>query len=433
LKKNFFFLSFIFTNHGRSDDRRAWDEGAYLILARLDLVDVSVQRESDDVFLLRVDGVGDQRFQMRDKQHMSSFLDKLYSARDLRKGSVTPRSDTEQSPSPSPLLFRRDMWPRGTLTGQAIEEELSDEFDLRINNQADLVDMVRRAYASDGFLRFLFFWFLFCVCSFADWLCESNPRGFVAVKTDNNATSLALETLRSVLRGTPLESPDLARAATLDEAKKALARVAGLSEEQRAVLATYNNGASRQQPRGVDKSELEKAERSRAEQEALAKRLTEETSRLEEQLSKTERDNALLDMKLSDASQRGAEAERKLARALATVEDQEAQLEKERSKQTVLKEMLSEQQQQQERDVAIEKSVPKRLAEPQTRSSKLVIESRSPQALESNSSMADFSIAEEDLDSILGEFGMASPTDVVSPGSVGAADRTITNTSTTAE
>jgi hypothetical protein len=49
------------------------------------------------------------------------------------------------------------MWPRDTLTGAAIEEELSEEFDLRVNSQAELVDMVRRAYASDGFLRFFCF------------------------------------------------------------------------------------------------------------------------------------------------------------------------------------------------------------------------------------------------------------------------------------
>lgn len=95
---------------------------------------------------------------MRDHQHMMSFLDRLKAARDARKGAATPRSDSEQSPSPSPLFFRREqMWPRDTLTGAAIEEELSEEFDLRVNSQAELVDMVRRAYASDGFLRFFCF------------------------------------------------------------------------------------------------------------------------------------------------------------------------------------------------------------------------------------------------------------------------------------
>ena len=161
----------------RSDDKRAWDEGAYLILARLDLIDVSVLRESDDVFLLRVDGVGDQRFQMRDRNHLSSFLERLKTARDARKGSMTPRSDSEQSPAPSPLTFRREMWPRGTLTGQTMDEEISEEFDLRVNSQAELVDMVRRAYASDGFLRFvcLFVFFFLFSDSFGSFIYFSCP------------------------------------------------------------------------------------------------------------------------------------------------------------------------------------------------------------------------------------------------------------------
>jgi hypothetical protein len=268
----------------------------------------------------------------------------------------------------------------------------------------------------------------------------------LAVKTDNNANSLAVETLRSTLRGTALESPDLERATTLEEAKAALLRVVGLSEEQRNVLANYNSNR-------VQKKEQERvaADRARNENEVLAASLRSEMKRqeeqhvkslavLKEQVAKLEKENALLDMKLSSSVQRANEAEKLLARAKEGLEDKESQLEKERAQQKILKEMLADQQKnqalQQRTSTAVAPSKQKTLAETLPRSSKLVIETnRSPLSEPGNSSMADFSIAEEDLDSILGEFVVASPTVFVSPqtSSEYAADQTLRSVPTSSK
>ncbi len=397
----------------RSDDKRAWDQGAYLILARLDLSDVSVQREADDLFMVRVDGVGDQRFQMRDRQHLTEFLEKLQAARAVRRASATPRSDSEQqSPAPSPLLFRREsVWPRGTLVGQAMEDDVSEEFDTRINNQAELVEMVRRAYASDGFL--------------------SNPRMLLAIKTDSAASSLAVDTLRQTLQGTPLESPDLNRAETLEEAKSALLRVVQLSDAQKMTLASYNSKRSTATAAESDKlaAKLLTLEAEKAAAEEAASRLKAELHKTrlsyDEQLSRLERDNALLDMKAADATDRAAAAEEGLMKTAARLEDTQSMLEKERSKEAVLKEMLAEQQQQQKK--VVHRAVENVQAQMTKRSSKLVIEAKAAVSPfpDSNSSMADFSIAEEDLDSILGEF-VASPEERgITSGNLSAGDITV--------
>ena len=401
------------TAPARSDEKRAWDQGAYLILARLDLIDVSVHRESEDVFLIRVDGVGDQRFQMRDRQHMSDFLDKLQAARAVRRASSTPRSDSEAaSPSPSPLQFRREhMWPRGTLVGQAMEEDVSEEFDARINSQADLVEMVRRAYASDGFLTF--------------------PRSFVAVKTDSAGTALALDAMRKAVKGTPLESPDLNRAQTLEEATNALQRIFQLTDAQKSTLAAFNTKKSTTTAAESAKlaARAEKAEADKKALEDVVNRTRAEFQQtrivLEERLSKLERDNALLDMKAADAEDRARLAEDGLAKAASRLEDAEAMLDKERSKGAVLKEMLNEQQQQQQpKKALVNRTVESVQLQMTKRSSKLVLEANTPQP-DSNSSMADFSIAEEDLDSILGEF-VASPEErALQSASLSAGDRTL--------
>lgn len=71
-------------------------QGAYFILARLDLADVRVKKERKDTVVLLVDGVGDQRFRFRGEEELGEFVRAFKSAQKIRMENMTPRDADER-------------------------------------------------------------------------------------------------------------------------------------------------------------------------------------------------------------------------------------------------------------------------------------------------------------------------------------------------
>jgi hypothetical protein len=219
--------------------------------------------------------------------------------------------------------------------GPDMDDDFSEELDARLGRFSDLVNMVSSAYSQDGFL--------------------SNRDTYVMVmRKDKQAEAQALQALQKSALGTPLESDALSQCKSLEEAQKLLARQMSAQRGSSGGVA-----AAATAPRDGDGADLRtrnaELERAAAQQqrriqelEAVTRTQEQRALDLEQEASRQKDDVARLSAALSTEAQRShAAAERRMREAEALGQSYRESLGAERARAELLTQQLLEAKQAQ--------------------------------------------------------------------------------------